>query len=89
MQCCRATVTSAEAGQCVSFALKRMRRTAVRKGESVQSNVYVMSNRLCAGMVVVNKTETPPKGRTAVISLKFEPNLNDVAQPFADLRGLF
>ncbi|KAL5528302.1 hypothetical protein ACEPAF_7438 [Sanghuangporus sanghuang] len=28
----RAPVTTADAGQCVSFALKRMRRTAVRKG---------------------------------------------------------
>lgn len=28
----RANVTSAEAGQCVSLALKRMRRAAVRKG---------------------------------------------------------
>lgn len=27
-----APVTTADAGQCVSFALKRMRRTAVRKG---------------------------------------------------------
>ncbi|KAF8577306.1 P-loop containing nucleoside triphosphate hydrolase protein [Ramaria rubella] len=40
----RAPVNSAEAGQCVSFALKRMRRTAVRKG-----------------MVIVIKSETPPK----------------------------
>ena len=37
-------MTSAEAGQCVSFALKRVRRAAVRKG-----------------MVIVNKTEVPPK----------------------------
>ncbi len=28
----RARVPSAEAGQCVSFALKRVRRTDVRKG---------------------------------------------------------
>ena len=28
----RARVASAEAGQCVSFALKRVRRTDVRKG---------------------------------------------------------
>lgn len=40
----RAPVASAEAGQCVSFALKRMRRAAVRKG-----------------MVIVHKTETPPR----------------------------
>ncbi|RPD59809.1 P-loop containing nucleoside triphosphate hydrolase protein [Lentinus tigrinus ALCF2SS1-6] len=40
----RARVPSAEAGQCVSFALKRVRRTDVRKG-----------------MVLVHKTETPPK----------------------------
>lgn len=41
----RASVTTADAGQCVSFALKRVRRSAVRKG-----------------MVIVAKTETPPKG---------------------------
>ncbi|KAF8514255.1 GTP-binding protein 1 [Hysterangium stoloniferum] len=40
----RAPVNSAEAGQCVSFALKRMRRTAIRKG-----------------MVIVIKSELPPK----------------------------
>ncbi|KAI0081229.1 P-loop containing nucleoside triphosphate hydrolase protein [Panus rudis PR-1116 ss-1] len=40
----RAPVNSAEAGQCVSLALKRMRRSAVRKG-----------------MVIVHKTETPPR----------------------------
>ncbi|KAK7687077.1 hypothetical protein QCA50_009577 [Cerrena zonata] len=40
----RAPVNGAEAGQCVSMALKRMRRAAVRKG-----------------MVVVHKTETPPR----------------------------
>ncbi|KAI0329403.1 P-loop containing nucleoside triphosphate hydrolase protein [Cubamyces sp. BRFM 1775] len=40
----RARVPSAEAGQCVSLALKRVRRTEVRKG-----------------MVLVHKTETPPK----------------------------
>ncbi|KAI0745724.1 P-loop containing nucleoside triphosphate hydrolase protein [Earliella scabrosa] len=40
----RARVPSAEAGQCVSFALKRVRRTDVRKG-----------------MVLVHKTEAPPK----------------------------
>ncbi|KAH8119238.1 GTP-binding protein 1 [Phellopilus nigrolimitatus] len=40
----RATVTTADAGQCVSFALKRMRRAAVRKG-----------------MVIVARTETPPR----------------------------
>ncbi|KAJ3476836.1 hypothetical protein NLI96_g10887 [Meripilus lineatus] len=45
----RAPVTSAEAGQCVSFALKRMRRSAVRKG-----------------MVIVSKTETPPRGELAL-----------------------
>ncbi|KDQ21443.1 hypothetical protein BOTBODRAFT_25887 [Botryobasidium botryosum FD-172 SS1] len=31
----RATVTSAEAGQCVSLALKRVRRAAVRKGQVI------------------------------------------------------
>ncbi|KAH9892611.1 P-loop containing nucleoside triphosphate hydrolase protein [Cubamyces lactineus] len=40
----RARVPSAEAGQCVSLALKRVRRTEVRKG-----------------MVLVHKTETPPR----------------------------
>ncbi|KZT70965.1 GTP-binding protein 1, partial [Daedalea quercina L-15889] len=40
----RAPVTSAEAGQCVSLALKRVRKSAVRKG-----------------MVLVHKSETPPK----------------------------
>ncbi|EPQ57551.1 P-loop containing nucleoside triphosphate hydrolase protein [Gloeophyllum trabeum ATCC 11539] len=44
MQRKRAPVTTAEAGQCVSFALKRIRRQAVRKG-----------------MVIVHKTETPPR----------------------------
>jgi GTPase len=44
----RATVTSAEAGQCVSFALKRVRKQAVRKG-----------------MVIVNKSDDPPKGSGA------------------------
>lgn len=44
MQRKRADVTTAEAGQCVSFALKRVRRTAVRKG-----------------MVLVPKSETPPR----------------------------
>ncbi|KAJ7462317.1 GTP-binding protein 1 [Mycena galericulata] len=44
MQRKRANVTTAEAGQCVSLALKRVRRTAVRKG-----------------MVLVHKTDAPPK----------------------------
>ncbi|KAG6900751.1 hypothetical protein C0993_002175 [Termitomyces sp. T159_Od127] len=44
MQRKRATVTAAEAGQCVSFALKRVLRASVRKG-----------------MVLVHKTETPPR----------------------------
>lgn len=43
-------MTSAEAGQCVSFALKRVRRAAVRKG-----------------MVLVNKTDAPPRGKSYVI----------------------
>ncbi|KAF7967860.1 hypothetical protein HWV62_31417 [Athelia sp. TMB] len=47
MQRKRATVTSADAGQCVSFALKRIRRAAVRKG-----------------MVIVHKTDTPPRAVT-------------------------
>ncbi|KAF4620322.1 hypothetical protein D9613_000686 [Agrocybe pediades] len=44
MQRKRADVTRAEAGQCVSVALKRIRRAAVRKG-----------------MVLVTKTDTPPR----------------------------
>ncbi|PFH51480.1 hypothetical protein AMATHDRAFT_74844 [Amanita thiersii Skay4041] len=44
MQRKRATVTIAEAGQCVSLALKWIRRETVRKG-----------------MVLVHKTETPPR----------------------------
>ncbi|KAJ6625636.1 GTP-binding protein 1 [Mycena sp. CBHHK59/15] len=44
MQRKRAPVTTAEAGQCVSLALKRVRRAAVRKG-----------------MVLVNKTDAPPR----------------------------
>ncbi|KIY34398.1 GTP-binding protein 1 [Cryptococcus gattii E566] len=40
----RASVTSGEAGQSVSFALKRIRRSQVRKG-----------------MVLIAKTDTPPK----------------------------
>ncbi|KAF4598628.1 hypothetical protein EYR38_007034 [Pleurotus pulmonarius] len=44
MQRKRANVKSADAGQCVSLALKRTRRADVRKG-----------------MVLVHKTETPPR----------------------------
>jgi len=44
MQRKRANVMNAEAGQCVSLALKRVRRAAVRKG-----------------MVLVNKTDVPPR----------------------------
>ncbi|KAG1716401.1 hypothetical protein ID866_753 [Astraeus odoratus] len=44
MQRKRADVVSAEAGQCVSLALKRVKRAAVRKG-----------------MVVVHKSDTPPR----------------------------
>ncbi|KAH8828469.1 GTP-binding protein 1 [Flagelloscypha sp. PMI_526] len=44
MQRKRADVTTGDAGQCVSLALKRVKRTAIRKG-----------------MVLVHKTETPPK----------------------------
>lgn len=40
-----APVDTAEAGQCVSLALKRVRRANIRKG-----------------MVIVHKTETPPRG---------------------------
>lgn len=49
----RAPVNSAEAGQCVSFALKRVRRAAVRKG-----------------MVIVPKTESPPKGSPLHLNFK-------------------
>lgn len=44
MQRKRATVKSAEAGQCVSLALKRVKRADVRKG-----------------MVLLNKSDNPPK----------------------------
>ncbi|KIJ67931.1 hypothetical protein HYDPIDRAFT_148051 [Hydnomerulius pinastri MD-312] len=44
MQRKRADVVTAEAGQCVALALKRVKRAAVRKG-----------------MVIVHKSETPPK----------------------------
>ncbi|THH17867.1 hypothetical protein EW146_g3026 [Bondarzewia mesenterica] len=44
MQRKRATVTTAEAGQTVSFALKRMKKADVKKG-----------------MVIVHRTETPPR----------------------------
>ena len=47
----RADVSRAEAGQCVSLALKRIRRAAVRKG-----------------MVLVTKTDTPPRGMLRRIS---------------------
>jgi GTPase len=46
MLCLSAPVKAAEAGQCVSLALKRMKRADVRKG-----------------MVLLSKTETPPKGK--------------------------
>lgn len=44
----RAEVKSAEAGQTVSLALKRVRRAGVRKG-----------------MVILQKTETPPQGTSS------------------------
>lgn len=44
MQRKRADVSSAEAGQCVSLALKRVKRAVVRKG-----------------MVIVHKSDTPPR----------------------------
>ncbi|KAF8558038.1 P-loop containing nucleoside triphosphate hydrolase protein [Imleria badia] len=50
MQRKRADVASAEAGQCVALALKRVKRAAVRKG-----------------MVVVHKSDAPPKA-----TLRFE-----------------
>ncbi|KAF9244941.1 P-loop containing nucleoside triphosphate hydrolase protein [Melanogaster broomeanus] len=46
----RADVVTAEAGQCVALALKRVKRVAVRKG-----------------MVIVHRSETPPKA-----TLRFE-----------------
>jgi len=49
----RADVTHAEAGQCVSIALKRMRRAQVRKG-----------------MVLVTKTDTPPRGLLLIDMLR-------------------
>lgn len=48
-------MTTAEAGQCVSLALKRVRRAAVRKG-----------------MVIVSKTETPPRGMVCLFSIEVE-----------------
>ncbi|KAF8844664.1 P-loop containing nucleoside triphosphate hydrolase protein [Paxillus ammoniavirescens] len=50
MQRKRADVVTAEAGQCVALALKRVKRAAIRKG-----------------MVIVHKSETPPKA-----TLRFE-----------------
>ena len=38
-------MSSAEAGQCVSLALKRVKRAVIRKG-----------------MVIVHKSDTPPRG---------------------------
>jgi GTPase len=54
MQRKRAAVSTAEAGQCVSLALKRIKRAAVRKG-----------------MVIVNKSDTAPKGLLPWTSLAF------------------
>lgn len=48
--CISVTVTSAEAGQCVSLALKRVKRAEVRKG-----------------MVLVPKTDTPPRGADSLL----------------------
>ena len=47
----RADITRAEAGQCVSLALKRIRRAQVRKG-----------------MVLVNKTDIPPRGLSTFVT---------------------
>ena len=63
-----APVSSADAGQCVSFALKRVRRTAVRKG-----------------MVIVAKTETPPKG-VWVLLYSFVHSITCYMQQQSDLR---
>jgi GTPase len=61
----RATVTTAEAGQCVSFALKRVRRAAVRKG-----------------MVLVNKSDIPPRGQSLRPGTFHAPVLTYFNQPF-------
>lgn len=50
-------VASAEAGQCVALALKRVKRAAVRKG-----------------MVIVHKSDTPPKGTAQCRSPLARPN---------------
>lgn len=49
-------MASAEAGQCVSLALKRIRKSAVRKG-----------------MVLVHKSETPPRGAFSPLRHEREP----------------
>lgn len=48
----RVNVQSAEAGQSVSFALKRIKRTAVRKGATGLNGYH---NRLCLRLVVHNR----------------------------------
>lgn len=53
----RVDIASAEAGQCVALALRRVKRTAVRKG-----------------MVIVHKSDTPPKGRDQCRSPQVRPN---------------
>lgn len=59
-------MTSADAGQSVSLALKRVRKAQVRKGESAfQSrgdSIYEADVVCPIGMVIVHKTETPPRG---------------------------
>jgi GTPase len=58
----RAPVPSAEAGQSVSFALKKMKKGVVRKGAVIfQKLPNQLSNSSSLGMVVIGKTETPPK----------------------------
>jgi GTPase len=52
-------VTTAEAGQCVSLALKRVKRAEVRKG-----------------MVLVPKTDTPPRGRDVTFTWIQEADAN-------------
>ncbi len=58
----RAPVPSAEAGQSVSFALKKMKKGVVRKGTVPRDlEAYGTITYILLGMVVISKTETPPK----------------------------
>jgi len=57
----RAPVPSADAGQSVSLALKKMKKGIVRKGNHPQVQVTVCLCDTFAGMVVISRTETPPR----------------------------